>query len=258
MAKYTTLLFRYRLAATLVFACLTLAGIGVWVSARLWPSYAKPQEIELRAINRTKALQVASVKKVGEGISSDVELTLLNQSSRNIAAYMISMGEVSITTFSGSFAPGETRVEKIPFSSLESNAAKTPGQAGELVLSAVYLEGGYSEGEAQHLNYLTNRMTGMKEHAKLVLPILRQALNSPQSGLENALDAVEAETTLLPIEDQYSKSSPQRKGGRAWIQGKLRREIQDLKNKNKHIAGYNLRAGLEELIASYEQLIATL
>jgi hypothetical protein len=206
----------------------------------------------------TKALQVVSVKKVGEGAASDVEVTLLNKSSRNIAAYMISIGEVSITALSGSFAPGETRVEKIPFGNVESYAAKRSDHIGELVLSAVYLEGGVGEGETQHLNYLTNRMVGIKEQAKLVLPILRRALNSSQSISENVLDVLESETKLLPIENEQATSLPQNKAGRNWVKEKVRGEIRDLKNRNRNVIGDNLRGNLKELIADYERLVATL
>jgi hypothetical protein len=259
MTPYSAVLSKRRLASTtFILACLLAAAIGMWASTHQWSSFAKPQEIEPRVTNTTKSLHVVSIKKVGKGISSDIEVTLLNQSSRNIAAYMISIGEVSMTTLSFPFEPGQTRVERIPFSSLESNAAKTPGQAGELVLSAVYLEGGVGEGDTQHLKYLTSRMVGIKEQAGLVLPILRRALNSLQASSANVLDAIESETTLLPIEDENAQTPPQKKGGRNWVKGKLRRELQDLKNKHKNIARYDLHTGLKELTASYEQLVATL
>jgi hypothetical protein len=221
-------------------------------------SHAYQQEIMPRVTNKTNALRVISVKKVGEGVRSDVEVTLLNQSSHNITAYMISMGEFSVTTCCNTFAPGETRIENIPFGNLEAHAAKNPDHAGELVLSAVYLEGGASEGEAQNLNRLKSRISGIKEQVKLVLPILRSALNSSQPDSENILQALESQVSLLPIEDKQANLLPQRKGGRAWIKGKLQREIQYLKSKDKTVVGFDLRTQLMQLVEAYEQLLARL
>src|SRR5918911_2466396 len=151
---------------TLMLACLIFLATGVWTSIHMQASHAYQQEIMPRVTNKTNALRFISEKKVGEGVRSDVEVTLLNQSSHNITAYMISMGEFSVTTCCNTFAPGETRIENIPFGNLEAHAAKNPDHAGELVLSAVYLEGGARGGEAKNLNRLKSRISGIKEQVK--------------------------------------------------------------------------------------------
>lgn len=216
------------------------------------------QDIEPRITNTTNALRIISVKKVDDGVSPEIEVTLLNQSSKNITAYMFSIGELSITTFASPFAPGETRIERIPFGNGEDNAAKDSARAGEIVLSAVHLEGDASEGETQSSNRLRDRVLGIKEQIKLALPILQNASDSLRPDADNVLNTLSSQVSSLPLEDGSIKISPQRKGGRAWIKEKLQREIQNLKNKNRSGEGLEVQAALNELIASYTQLLAKL
>ncbi|HEY0005031.1 MAG TPA: hypothetical protein VGB17_09495 [Pyrinomonadaceae bacterium] len=242
----------------LTFTCLVFLGGGVWTSSHRLASHAYRQEIVPRVINKTNALQVLNVKRVGEGVSADVDVTLLNQSSKNVTAYMISMGEFSVTTCCSALPPGETRIEHIPFGNIEASAAKNPHRAGELVLSAVYLEGGDSEGEDPYLNNLKSRILGIKEQIRLVLPILHNALKSSQSNSENVLRRLESQASLLPTKDDHVALLPQRQGGRAWVKGKLQREIQYLKSRSNTVDGFDLRGQLIELIASYNQLLSRL
>jgi hypothetical protein len=216
------------------------------------------QEIEPRITNTTNALRIIDVKKVEDGVSSDVEVTLLNQSSKNITAYMFSIGELSITTFASPFAQGETRIERIPFNNLGDTAARNSARASEIVLSAVYLEGGISEGETQSSNRLRERVLGIKEQVKRALSILQNVSNSLRPDAENVLNALDSQVSSLPVEDGSIKISPQRKGGRSWIKEKLQREIQHLKGKNRSGEGLDVGAALTELIASYTQLLAKL
>lgn len=216
------------------------------------------QDIEPRITNTTNALRIMALKKVEDGVSLDVEVTLLNQSSKNIAAYMFSIGELSITTFASPFAPGETRIERIPFGNLEASAAKESDGPGEIVLSAVYLEGGDIEGEAQSANRLKNRVIGIREQIKLALPILQNALNSLQQDGENALNVLDSKASSIPPDDGLIKISHQERGGRAWIKERLQREIQNLKSKNRSVSPFSLRVALNELSASYNQLLTKL
>lgn len=235
-----------------------LIGLGSALILRSDSRARNIQDIKPRITNTTNALSIIAIKKVGDGVSSDIEVTLMNQSSKNITAYMFSIGELSITTFASPFAPGETRIERIPFGNLDDNAAKDSDRAGEIVLSAVYLEGDISEGETQSANRLRDRVLGIKEQVKLALPILQNASNSLQPDVEHVLNTINSQVSSLPVEDRAVKISPQRKGGRAWIKEKLQREVQNLKSQNRSVKGLDVQSALTELIASYNQLLASL
>jgi hypothetical protein len=111
MSYRTTFLKSHLIIIFFIFSILLFIGTGIWASARIFtPLPPKPQEINLHVINKSNALHVSSIEKT-DGQYPHVKITLMNQSPKNITAYVLSIGDLSVTTdFAslGSFlAPGE-------------------------------------------------------------------------------------------------------------------------------------------------------
>ena len=250
-----TLSFKARLViATLGFTCLAfLAG-----TSALRATYSQKNELNVKSINKTTALQVLSVVKT-KGLYPDIEITLLNKSDRNIVAYILRVGELSIMSDYAAvgeyLVPGDTKVEKIPFGNFEAIAGKDPSRAGELVIAAVYFEGGGGEGEIERLNMMKERYKGTKEQIELALVALRDALNSVQGDSRSSLLMLETKISLLPTQSENVKLSPNYRAGQDEIKNNLKMEIQNLKNKRSSLA---YRESLHSLITSYERILTSL
>lgn len=257
--------FKVRLTiAILCFICLAYLGTVLRGSSAHIPTTPAGhiQGITPYITNKTTALRVVSVKTVGEGVRTAVELTLLNQSAKDITAYVFSMGDVSITTqigFDGEpFAPNQVRVEKIPFGNVVGAAENNPRRAGEIVLSAVFSTDGTGEGEPQWVAKIKNRYWGMKDEVKLVLPLLRNALNSKETDSERMLLMLESQVSQLPTDEENDKLSPDYRSGRSFVKEKLQSNLKDLRGRKKADPNADHRAGLNVLLAHYERFIATI
>lgn len=250
--------------AILCFICLAYFGMVLSGSSAHIPTahVGHVQGITPYITNKTTALRVVSVKTVSEGVRTAVELTLLNQSAKNITAYVFSMGGVSITTqigFDGEpFAPNQVRVEKIPFGNVVGAAQNNPGRAGEIVLSAVFSTDGTGEGEPQWVAKIKNRYWGMKDEVKLVLPLLRSALNSKEADSERVLLMLENQVAQLPTEEENDKLSHDYRSGRSFVKEKLQSHLKDLRGRKKADPSADHREGINVLLAHYERFIATI
>jgi len=187
-----------------------------------------------------------------------VEVTLFNQSTKAIYAYTMVTSQHGIkkgmTTFATAapVAPGETKAERIPAGNLES-AATNPDGVGEIVFSAVYLEGGIAEGDARESEKLKRTMSGMKEQAKLAVQVLRDASTSREQDSGRLLEAVESQAASMPVKDKSAPSSPEREFGRASVNDRLLREIKKVRM-SKASPGFDVKGQLAELISYYERL----
>lgn len=245
--------------ATLVLSFGTLViVIGTVASTHGWIPFKTPfQEIAPNVTNKTTAVRIINVKKVGEGVTSDIEVTLLNQSDKRILAYTFAYGEESMTTLSISLAPGQTMIERMPFGNVESAARNNPSRAGELRFSAVYFEGGASEGEPEEVARLSSRMLGIKEQAKLALQILRNAQESSEPDSEGVMQAVESQVSSLPTNGEHFERPSEAQSGKASINWNVLSRMKEIR-KNKGASAFDQRRRLENMIRSYEQLATTL
>lgn len=260
-------LFKWRLVtAFFCFICLAYLGTVIRGSlARIAPAPSATthhQGITPYLTNKTNALRVMSVKTIGEGSRTDVEITLKNQSNENITAYVLSMGDVSVTTqigFDGEpFAPNHMRVEKIPFDNVTGAAQNNPARAGEIVLSAVFLANGTGEGEPRWVAKIKNKYMGMKDEVQIILPLLRSTSNSHEPDLERSLVALEAHAAELPQGKEKDKLSFDYQDGRSYVKEGLKSNIKYLKDKKKVDRSFNHRDELNVIIAHYERFLATL
>lgn len=250
--------------ATLCFLCLAFAGAMMRISSAHIPaaSVTHTQGIAPYVTNKTNALRVVSVKMVGEGSRTDVEITLLNQSTKNITAYVFSTGSVSVTTQTGfdgePFAPNRVRVEKISLNNVIGAAKNNPGRAGEIVLSAVFSADGTGEGEPQWVAKIKNRYLGMKDEARLILPLLRSAQTSTETDSERVLLTLEKLAAQLPTEEGNDKLSHDYRSGRSFVKDGLQSNIKQLRDKKNAALISSHREGLNELITHYEQFLSIL
>lgn len=260
-----TVPFKARLGlAALCFICLAYFGmLPRGSSARISTASVTPhQGITPYLTNKTNALRVVSVKTAGEGSRTNVEITLINQSTQNITAFVLSMGSVSITTqigFDGEpFVPNQVRIEKIPLSNVIAAAENNPGRAGEIVLSAVFLADGTGEGESQRVAKIKNRYLGMKDEVKLVLPLLRSALSSTEADSEHLLLMLENKASQLPTGEEDDKLSHDYRSGRSFVKDGLKSNLKNLRGRKSATLISDYREGLNELIPQYERFLSIL
>lgn len=249
--------FKSRFIVTLfIFSCVLFIGTGLWASAHIFkPSVILPQEINLHVVNRTEALRIDGIEKI-EGQYPDVKITLTNSSSKNIAAYSLSIADLTMTTdyaALGSFlAPGQTKVEIIPFNNFEARAT------GELVVSLVYFTDKTGEGDPRRIADIREKYKGIREQLLRILPALKGQLNSPMADSDTALEALDAQASQLPTEIDNVKLSHDYRSGLDYIKQSFGINLKTLKNKKKSMPGFDQKAELRKLIALYERVLTGL
>lgn len=254
---------RNLIVITLCLICLGYLAARGWPPARFPTASAElRQDITPYVTNKTEALQVTGVRKVGEGVSTDVEVTLVNQSAKGITAYVLTTGSVSITTQIGldgvPFAPGQMRTEKFPYSNVTNAAARDPGRAGEIVLSAALAADGTGEGEPQWVARLTNRYLGMKDGIKLILPILRSSLSSAEADPDAALLQLEAQAAQIPTDRGGDRTSPDYRSGRNFVKERLKSMLKEIRSRKKAERNFDHRTGVKVLLEHHERFLSVL
>lgn len=243
------------IAAVLFFGCSALLVIGA-SAGKLGLFSRSSQAIQPRVTNKTSSVRISNLRQLNNG---DVEVTLLNQSTKAIYAYTMITSELptrkGVTAFATSdpVEPGKTKAETIPGKNLESAAGRNPDGVGEIVFSAVYLEGGVVEGDARESAKLKGTMGGMKEQARLALEVLRGVSTSREQDAGRLLDAVESQVATISPKGESASSSHERELGRASVNDRLLGEIKKLRTRRAS-AGFDVKAHLLELTRYYERL----
>lgn len=236
----------------LVFATLLVAG----VSARKLGLFSRTaQTIVPRVTNRTTSVRISTPRRSSNG---GIEITLSNQSPNAIYAYTIVTSQRSVekgmTTFviDAPLAPGATRVERLAAGNFDSASGGNPGD-DEIVMSAVYFEGGTVEGESRHSDKLRQTMAGMKEQAKLALHILSDAAASSEQDSDRLLERAESQAASMPVSDISDAAGRAREIGKTNINARLTKEVKQLRTaKEKSVT--EVKARLTELISHYQLL----
>jgi hypothetical protein len=242
------------LALALFFSCSVLLVIGA-SAGKLGLISRNSQAIQPRVTNKTTSVRISNVRQLNNG---DVEVTLLNQSTKPIYAYTMITSEYptrkGITAFATAapVGPGETKAETIPAGNLVA-AANRNNSPGEIIFSALFLEGGIIEGDANESAKLKRTMSGMKEQARLAVQVLRDASTSREQNSERLLEAVESQATALPVKDESLPSSHEREFGRASVNDRFLGEIKKLRMRQAS-PGFDAKGQLVELISYYQRL----
>lgn len=245
----------------LTLACITIALSGRSPAHLESPQARSIQEIVPTIVNKTAGLRVIAVE-ISSGKNPDVRLTLSNESGKNILAYVISVADSNIVTFSGlngeSFARGQTKVDLIPLGNLQSLDLQYLDRAPEVVVSAIYFENHTGEGDPQQLDSIKQRYAGIKVQLELALPVLQGALGRARSNSADAFSTLEADASHMPTEVENPKLSPDYRGGRAWVKENLKSEIQNLREARRANSNYDYSVDLRRLIDIYQQLLRKL
>jgi hypothetical protein len=240
------------IAALAFFGCAGLLVVSV-PARKLRPFASQPQAMRPRVTNKTSSVRIESVRQLNDG---DVEVTLVNQSTKAIFAYTMVTShhggtKKGVTTYATAepVAPGETKAERIPRGNLESN----PDSVNEIVFSAAYLESGIVEGDVHEAEKLKLTMGGMKDQAKLALQILRDARASRESDAAQLLKLLESQAAAMLVKDQSVTSAQEREDGKAMVNERLLRSIKKMRMR-KASPGFDVDRQLGELISYYERL----
>jgi hypothetical protein len=238
----------------LLVACVAALALGVFLQNS--GPLAKPSKtVQPQITNRTKSIRISQVRKLDNG---DVEVTLFNQSSKYIFAYTVVTGQRGVrkgfTTFADTIplAPGETKAETIAARNLDSFEADSTVRA-EIVFSAVYLEGGTTEGDSPDAEKLRVTMQGMKDQAKLAVDLLRTAVASRELNPKRLLETLESDAVALSVQDDAAASSRDRSRGKALVHDRLLKAVKRIRGEdaNDLVA---LRGVLADLIPYYQRL----
>jgi hypothetical protein len=170
----------------------------------------------------------------------------VNKSSSNINGYVLTVGNLSITTDFASIGevmrPGESHVERIPLSNFSADPQK---QLAELVISAVSFQGYSGEGDSEQLNLLLERHRGIKEEISLLLPILKEA---QKNFSPNALSRLKSVVPDRVRNNGGARVSGTSEEGREWVQKQFGKKIQMAEN----------LLDVERVIVFYEKVLANL
>ena len=227
----------------LVLAVLLIAALSVFFSNRHASGISTRKAQTPKITNRTTALRVIETSISGSDFPA-LTISLVNESSRNINAYVLAIGNLSITTDFASIGqimePGAIRVEKVPMNNFHSSLQKSP----ELSIAAVSFQGYSGDGDATELQLLLERHSGINEQVRALLPLLRDA----QSNFSSLLLADIERTVLTKNHDLLKARSGPTQEGQEWVIKEFQRKLKAVKN----------RKDVEDMIVFYEDLLANL
>ena len=200
-----------------------------------------------RIVNLTTALKASSASVTGEAVQV-LQLSLVNESSRNINGYVLTIGNLSITTDLASVGevmePGVSRQEIIPIGNLDVAESQAPRMEREVTIAALSFEGFSGEGDSHALKLLLERHRGIRDQVEILLPRLREMKAQPSS--RSTADELEKLATRLSREVDQAKQSPNLAEGRRWISDQFRKQLRDSKG---HV-------NLDDVVAFYEHLLS--
>lgn len=199
-----------------------------------------------RVVNHTNSLRVSSATII-EGPFQQFKLSVVNQSPRGINGYVLTIGNLSITTDFASIGevmePGATRDEFIPLTNFDVAVSHGPRLEREVTIAAVSFAGLTGEGDSRELKMLLDRHQGIKDQVEALLPRLRGMKARSSSPSNEELEEV---ALKLSSEVDHANNSPIRAEGRRWIFEQFRKQFRESKEGAK----------IDDLIAFYEQLLS--
>jgi hypothetical protein len=100
-------------------------------------------------------------------------------------------------------------------------------------------------------------MLGMKEQAKLAIPILRKALDLSDSDPEVAMRIVESQVSALPTEGDHFERPSEARSGKSSLNENVKSKMKELRRLNA-AGGFDPRQAPADILKSYEQLVSEL
>ena len=241
-------------------ACIGIAlGIAVWASARvLVTDITTPQGFEPSIVNKTKALQIISTRKIERDQNYVLRVTLKNVSAKNIVSYTYLAGQAGITnSFALSenlFAAGETSEEDVPYESLAVTALS--GHEGDLVFEGVLFEGGTGDGEPKFVKQMSDEYAGLREQAGRIVPLLRRAQQDlGDTDNDRTLSDLELEISQLPVEEKTFSQSLDNKLGRSTANRQFASRVKKLRENTNNTFGPNRKTEITGNLAAWEHIL---
>lgn len=187
--------------ATIIFAS---ACLGVLVGVLAWSGRAKRQEPnELSVFSKAAAIRVVASERTKVGDVTMLMVKLQNVSTKDIVAYIIASGNSWVTRnyylTEERFAPGSIVNHLIPFSASDSQHFPGPfaSKSGNLVVVAVALDDGSTEGDSRFIKMLSDEQAGARDQAIRIAPSL-QVLATSGARERRSLSDLEPEILKLP------------------------------------------------------------
>jgi hypothetical protein len=205
-------------------------------------------------INNTQAIRVISTNVTA---NRTVEVALLNDSSNFIDFYTFSIRGQRIMPLAG-IAPGDTTIQKFPLAQFEDNGRTNASSPSELVILALSFREGGGEGDPEEMNILQETTLGMRDEIKLVLPLLRNAANSPLVESEHNLSSLIDQSSQLSSKTEKNGVSASRKGGRELAELLIGMQLKSLRDAKAVSPSKSLRRGIVEQVGSLQKRYPTL
>lgn len=252
-----------RLSLSRILPIATICVVLALVSLTFWipitkPSsaFAPPQTNDLTIDNKTQAFQIISAIRDGE----TVQLSLKNGYSKAISGFTISSSDTSgvqvdFTPADEVIAPGGIYNYKTSVASLQSSDSLSDKLT--LRILSVVFEDGTSDGDHQAIADIKNRRLGEKIQLARILPLLRQALSSPDADRPTVLARLKSQITSLPVKPENGQPG-EITGGLLHGKEYILRDIRALEQEQSEEGNVNLREKLNKIKERYERKAARL
>lgn len=192
-----------------------------------------------------------------EQTENEILLLLKNDYGRSINALTVSIGDLTINNdyiYSGKgIAPSSQYTFHIPKQSVMSSQSEQPA----INILAVVFDDRTGDGEDRYVSKILNARSGEKMQLSRILPLLRNALKSPDDELPSALDELVSRVSALPESSDDQLSSDMQDASRSRKEFVLK-IIQTIKANQSGDNRASLRKHLAELKRQYEALLARL
>ncbi|HUE82323.1 MAG TPA: hypothetical protein VMM84_09440 [Pyrinomonadaceae bacterium] len=196
-------------AANLVFVALISVVIcaGIIASGKedlFRASTRNKQHNDLRAENKTQALQVLAIETTANG---HLRILFKNVSLKDVNGYVVVVGNgritIDLSTGDRVMPPGTTDDLELP------PRETTP----HIAVLAVMFADGSIEGDPAIVTELTEWRSGIKLQLSRAIPLIEAALQSPDVNTSIALDRLESQISSLSVEtDTIPVSSSETQG----------------------------------------------
>jgi len=238
-----------------------LMGVGCGAAFALSGSisaFRRPtQEFQPTIVNKTTSLEVVSATKTLIGQQYVLMVTLRNNSTKNILSYTYLAGHGSTTrdyTFGKEpLSPGKTDVAYVSYEDLQ-NSPISHKHPGHLVIVAAWFEGRSGDGDDHFVRKLSDQFEGLKQQAKLIVPLLRKAADLNEHNQDQALDYLISQAALLSTGDDNSDASIDYKEGRRRAQSYFVAGISEMKKHRELNTPVSQKALLAKHLELFERL----
>ena len=163
---------RFAFSLTIVLLLGITAGVLVGTAGKVPDSAAAQDGLPL-ITSASSAIRVVGVQRTTIGDNPILNVSLQNISSKNISAYSVGSGKAWITRnyffAESAFSPNAIETQTIPLNTKGFNT-----QLREFTVTGVLFDDGSTDGQAIPVFRLREIRSGLRDHARLLVPCLRR------------------------------------------------------------------------------------